>query len=219
MKILQPHKTQYPLVRYGKDNDGGYILADGLDYDLFLSCGIGNDLSFDLMFRKFHPDIEAHAFDGTTLYIDELESGIKYHRICIGANNSETHTNLHDYLSKHKNVFIKMDIEGYERDWIESLPDELLNNIKQLVIEFHGLHVSMPFIWKILKSHTLIHIHANNYGGTIEVNNNAYPNVFECTFLRNDVATFEPYTGALPLPIDMPNNSRNRDIDLNFLTR
>lgn len=220
MKVLYPYDSGHELVRYGRDLDGGYVIADGLDYDLFISCGIGNELSFELMFKYLHPNIDAHAFDGSSLYLDEAESGIHYHRLNIAAENTETTTNLHDYLSTHKDVFLKMDIEGHERAWLAALPDNLMRNIKQFAIEFHGLTACLPFIEHILKTHTLIHIHGNNYGGVIQYNNQTYPNVFECTFLRDvDLISYDRYHGELPRSVDRPNKPNAPDIDLSFLTK
>ena len=219
MKQLIVYDSGHPLERYGKDNDGGYIIADGMDYDCFLSCGIGNDLSFELMFAYLNPVKEAHAFDGSDMFMEESETGIQYHRLNIKMHNSETSTNLHEYLSKHKDVFIKMDIEGYEREWLASLPDNLIANIKQLVIEFHGLDPCLPFIESLNNTHALVHLHGNNFGGVVERNGNIYPNVFECTFVRlKDCLKYDRYHGPLPREIDQPNKPSEPDIDLNFLT-
>ena len=59
---------------------------------------------------------------------------------------------------------IKMDIEGAEFAWLDSLNDYQLQRIRQIVIEIHS-----PFDkkkWKLLnrlaESHWLVHFHPNN---------------------------------------------------------
>lgn len=218
MKQLKPYNCGRSLVRYGKDNDGGYIVAEYKGYSCFLSCGIGNDLSFEVDFMNHCFVYDAHAFDGTSMFIEENQTGIVYHRINIGTDNTDTTTNMHEYLKKYSDVFLKMDIEGHERAWLDATPDELLLNISQLVIEFHGLDISLPYIERLNKMFTLVHVHGNNYGGVVEHDGKQYPNVFECTFVNNSlIHCLSLYVGDLPCAIDQPNNQKLPDIDLNFL--
>ena len=62
--ILNTYKTPNNLVRIGPTHDGGYVIADGFNYDLFISCGIANDIRFEEAFLDIHP-IKCIAFDGT----------------------------------------------------------------------------------------------------------------------------------------------------------
>jgi hypothetical protein len=56
----------------------------------------------------------------------------------IGPSESPTETNLHALISNHEMVFLKMDIEGAEVDWLHSLNESHLNKLAQIVIEFHS---------------------------------------------------------------------------------
>jgi hypothetical protein len=158
-------------ARMGRDNDGGYIILGGYDYDLYLGCGISNDDSFETAFNTQFPHVPAFAFDGTIDNYPSSNSPVKFIRKNIANVNSEPigtncgTTNLHDYLNTYKNVFLKMDIEGHEYQWINSLSTEQLLNIRQIVMEFH-----FPFEkerWRCLQrlseTHWLCHIHGNNY--------------------------------------------------------
>jgi len=59
---------------------------------------------------------------------------------------------------------------------------------------------------KINRTHTLVHLHPNNGCKTHWVDGIMLPNVFECTFIRNDfVHTKTPNTNVIPQSIDMPN--------------
>lgn len=218
IKALTVFESPYLKKRYGKNNDGGYILAGGLKYDCFLSAGIGNDLSFENDIMSRYSFKQAHIFDGTSLFKQEEIGNLQFHKVNIGTLNTETHTNLHELISKHENILLKMDIEGYECGWLDTLTASMLSRFRQIVIEFHGFVKSIPYVIQINETHKLIHLHGNNYGGTIDIDGKIYPNVFECTFLNNHLCeVIKPNKQRLPIAnLDQPNNAVQNDIDLNF---
>jgi hypothetical protein len=98
-------------------------------------------------------------------------------------------TNLDFLLNNYKKIFLKMDIEGGEYPWILNLTEDQLNNISQIVIEFHGItddEWGTTFSDKIKcfnclnSTHYIIHAHGNNYGGTYE----RIPYVIELTYIN-----------------------------------
>jgi hypothetical protein len=85
-----------------------------------------------------------------------------------------------------------MDIEGCEFEWIETLDIQNLKNIKQIVIEFHGIYDNsfginfdqkLNCFRKITETHYLIHCHGNNWSKTLL----RIPNVVELTFIRKSI--------------------------------
>ena len=53
LELLEIYKSDnYPKIRLGRGKDGGYVIIDGLNYDLLLGCGISNDDSFEHCFLK-----------------------------------------------------------------------------------------------------------------------------------------------------------------------
>jgi mannosyltransferase OCH1-like enzyme len=216
-------------IRLGNQGDGGYIIADlPGSYDCYLSCGVNDEESFTRDFLELGkvPDGKSFAFDGTIQsYPYQYSKDIFFMKKNIGSENSTEKTNLSSILSQHKDVFIKMDIEGGEYEWLNSDVD--LSNIKQLVIEFHGIcddnwghkksekNLAMR---KLLKTHTLVHCHANNYG-TIYLANyygDSLPTVIECTFIKNSEIEFPKFnTQKFPLiGIDYKNRWDRDEIDL-----
>jgi hypothetical protein len=126
-------------------------------------------------------------------------------------------------LEKNKNIFLKMDIEGSEYKWL--LSDRVnLNNIKQMVIEFHGINDNswgcehskkIESLDKISKTHYLIHSHGNNYSSTT----NKVPDVIELTYVNKNYFESIPdfNTQELPIPnLDYPNKPNTKDYKLNF---
>jgi hypothetical protein len=212
---LQVYKSSHKKVRVGRDYDGGYIICDipNIKYDLFISGGIETDISFENNFLEKYPDLDCVAYDGT---ISELPSGahpkIQFHRKNLSDTNSDTHSNLQEYFEKYNNIFMKMDIEGWEDHLFSSIRDDQLSKISQLVIEFHNPYlVTVPS--RLAKTHWLVHFHPNNCCG---MGPNGVPNTYECTYIRKEYdSDVIPNPDPIPNPeIDMPNVENTPDIIL-----
>ena len=50
LKIIK--SLDHSKIRLGKNGDGGYVILDGLNYDLLIGCGISNDDSFEHAFLE-----------------------------------------------------------------------------------------------------------------------------------------------------------------------
>jgi hypothetical protein len=189
-----------------------------------ISGGISNDISFEEAFLRKYTGVPCVAFDGTISQLPHPVPGITFVRKNLGASNSASLTNLHEYISPYHNVFLKMDIEGHEFSVLPSLLEVYADRIKQITIEFHspmiferypsyfvGLQdVRQEALYSVLeqltRTHTLVHIHGNNGSGSGTVDGIFYPYVFECTYIRNDYAGEKKLnTVSIPTSLDMPN--------------
>lgn len=246
MDSLILYSTEHEKMRLGRRNDGGYVICKlPGSYDLFISGGISGDISFeqnflDVYYKQSTRTPHCFAFDGT---IDRMPVTVPDERMTFVKKNlgdprisGDCVTNLHDYISGHSDVFMKIDIEGHEFRLLPTLIEKLnhldrsmIQNIKQLVVEIHSpgdiqLHptyfqglsdITHDFMFKMLErlneTHTLVHLHANNGCKTHIVNAGekgdvVLPNVFECTFIRNDfVKTKTRNNESLPTVHDMKN--------------
>jgi hypothetical protein len=231
LDYLIVYKSDNPKVRVGSGNDGGYIIADNLEYDCCISCGIANDINFEKEFSIKYPNLDIIAFDGTINQLPEYHPKIQFVKKNIGTSNSDTTTNLFDFFEKYDNIFVKMDIERYEYQWLHSLSQEQLKKIKQLVIEFHypftdnhgfrnlsgpkSIPEKTGIIKNLVETHTLVHLHGNNCCGITMYEGCVVPNVFECTYIRKDIQPQLHYTDdKIPSPLDYP-NVIGPDIELN----
>ena len=217
------------LSRVGPKSDGGYVVFSGLTYDLFISCGIARDIRFEEEFLDQNPGLCCLAYDGTIHEFPSTEKPINWFPKNIAAYPSNSESDLSDVLDGFSNVFLKMDIEGSEFDWINNIGTNILEKFSQIVIEIHW-----PFdvyraraLKKLSQTHSLIHIHGNNYNdcvipshlpsgrstsGTInlinaEGQNIEFPEVFEATFLRKDLLPegCVPISKTFPTELDFPN--------------
>jgi len=223
MEHLILFTPSYPIERIGKNNDGGYVICNlPGEYDLFISGGVSNDISFEQHFLKKHPNLKCYAFDGTINSLPENDSRISFIKKNLGKETSET-TNLKSYMDSFEDIFMKIDIEGHEFRLFPEL-ETYMTKIKQLVLEIHSpddikLHpkyfkglqdIDHKFMFSMFsminKTHTLVHVHANNGCQSHVYDGIKLPNVFECTFIRNDFVTEKiPNKTPLPLSIDMCN--------------
>ena len=230
MDSLIVYKNKFEKIRVGSPNDGGYVICDlPNDYDCFISCGISDNIDFEIDFIDKY-NIECNAFDGT---IDKLPKNIdkcNFNKINIGVDNNVNTTNLKHLINKYNNIMLKMDIETYEFRWIDILSSDDLNKFKQIVIEFHfpfydyslpnfdiptSSEFKMNTLKKLSETHYLIHFHPNTVCGTTYYKNILVPNVFECTYIRKDCQEYIGYNDInIPHPLDMKNRITDPEIYL-----
>jgi len=236
MDFLTRYKTEYKKIRLGSDYDGGYIIADGLTYDTFISCGIADDVTFENDFIRKYNVTECFAFDGT---IEKLptnsDKNITFVKKNISSKITDNTTNLSDYVCEKNNIFLKMDIETNEYQWLEVTSSEHMNKFIQIVIEIHfpftysetlfsklsysmSVEKKINLIKKINNTHYLIHLHPNSCCGTTRFHNIIVPNVLEFTFLRKDLCS-NVSVDTSPIPnklLDRPNRKNEHEIVFNY---
>ena len=219
--VLTVYKSPFPKIRLGKDYDGGYIMVDipNIKYDILLSGGISNDISFEEDFIKKYTDAKCIAFDGSIDKLPKQNDDITFIKKYIGYKNSKTYTNIYDYIDSNNSIFIKMDVEGGEIPWIESLHDNQINKFDQIVIEFHCpfSDKEIDVFDKINKNHILVHFHGNNCCGLRVHKGVNIPNIFECTYLHKKYFNCEPELNKdlIPSSLDMPNTG-NPEIHIDY---
>jgi FkbM family methyltransferase len=215
-------------IRLGNNHDGGYVFGDiEQKYDCYISAGVSNEESFSRDFiNKYNMTNEnSFAFDGTiNQYPYQYTNKITFIKRNIGKDKNSKTANLSYFTEKYENIFLKMDIEGSEYEWLLSLNKDTINKFAQIVIEFHGINDDsfgyyyddkLNCLKKLSDSHYLIHIHGNNYGGIT----NGIPNVVELTYIRKNYFIEEPKFNTEKLPIkylDFPNNLNLPEINLSF---
>jgi hypothetical protein len=240
LEVLRVWDTGSRLQRLGPDSDGGYVIYPGLQYDLFISCGISDDIRFELSFLRANPGIKCIAFDGTIDSLPNSDQPIEFRKRNIAAFPRSSESDLTEVLQGASNVFLKMDIEGSEFDWIACASLDTMNKFAQIVIEVHW-----PFdqfrakaLAKIAATHCPIHIHGNNYNsqvipkhlpsgrsydGTVTIRDSdgrpiKFPEVFEVTYLRKDLmpSGAEPIRKSFPTELDSPNCPNIPDIEFSI---
>jgi len=214
--------------RLGINEDGGYIIAilNG-SYDFYISAGVSTEESFTRDFIELYNMNKSNcaAFDGTiNKYPTEYTDKIFFYKRNISAFKSNKTSNLNYFTDNYNDIFLKMDIEGSEYEWLNALNESQLNKFKQIVIEFHGINDDswntilsdkIKCFEKLSNTHYPVHIHGNN-NGTLT---GKIPDTVEITYIRKNEMICELEFNQQLLPIinlDFPNNPNKKDYDLNF---
>lgn len=112
-------------------------------------------------------------------------------------------------------VFLKLDIEGSEYDFLEQIR-KFSRFLTGLVVEFHDVpeyrDMIVDFVRKL--DMPLVHIHGNNCSGC---DYNGDPRVIELTFKRRSVEDVENKNFCYPIKeLDTPNKCDEDDLSLIF---
>ena len=208
--------------------------------DLLISLGIWKDWSFeeDFLSRK-EVELYAYdasisetfflmRFLGSLIKVNrphrQLRLYLSYRRFFsqkkvhhikkfVGLNTaSKSHCTFLEALNAtdHKNIFLKVDVEGSEYRFLDDLVAHA-DRISGLAIEFHDCDIHLKTIEKFINDFglKLVHAHANN-GGHIR-SDDGLPLVMELTFSKY-ADTFT--STRLPHQLDMPNNRKKPEVEL-----
>ena len=172
------------------------------------------------IFLKLYPNIPCFAFDGTISSLPSQNPDITFIKKNIGSVNNESLTNLHEYFEKYDNIFIKMDIEGHEFEWLSTLNTKQIRKIRQFVVEFHypiNNIQNWSMLEKLKKNMWLIHLHAHNgcrYNKYLlnDGSDLIIPNLIECTYIRREFLEYN--NEPVPSSIDQMNSPEAPHLEL-----
>jgi hypothetical protein len=214
------------LVRIGNQaGDGGYLVGCGLsEYSVLLSYGILDDVSFEEDFSRRWPLCKIHLFDHTIPCAPASERPMIFHQVGVGAEDVFPFGTLQKHWevfgNRENRIFLKMDVEGAEYDSLLSTPKLVLEAIDQLVLELHDVEWWNTNVLRLLKRlkevFVVVHVHANNSGGAVDVEGVLVPKVLEVTFMnRHRYAGFKLVN--VPNMFDVANDARFPELGLEGL--
>ena len=215
---LRPHHVPgWDKQRIGSTRDGGYVCIPDFDgVDAVLSFGISDNVDFD-------EDVAArgaavYQYDHTVDDPRPNDPRLVFHKKMIGVEERagiETLPALvrrHDRGQQRPNIFLKIDIEGWEWPVFDEIDEADLGRIRQITGEFHGFEFFRYPVWrermvramtKVARRFALVHVHANNCASTTVVDGIMLPNVLELTFLNRACYATEPSGERFPSVLDM----------------
>jgi hypothetical protein len=238
--LWKPAEYPGPLVRIGAVHDGGYPISPAAlkGSDVLLSMGLNDDWQFEEDFRRrsgarvicFDHTVTGRFWAKYTLFalmkanFRRARKVIGYHqffsrpdvshrRLKIGYDSPGS-ISLKSILADidSENMFLKCDIEGGEY----RIVDDIVENQRRftgMAMEFHDVDLQRQRIDSFIRrlnDFTLVHVHANNFGGT---DPRGDPLVIEVTFTRSDLIN---EGGGAQEFVEHSNNPAARDIDLFF---
>lgn len=214
------------LVRVGRENDGGYVMAKPFsEGKIAYSLGICDDVSWDLNMAEM--GYEIYQYDHTIEGLPELNESFHWFKVGLTGEKETDELKHLDTLIKengHENesgMVLKMDIEGFEWSVINQSSEETLKKFDQIVMEIHNINSStnkeeiIRALEKLNKTHGMVHIHANNNIGQIVFNGNYITaDALEITLLNREKYNLKDSEIIVPTNIDQVNNTYYRDLFL-----
>lgn len=207
------------LIRVGRQNDGGYLMVNEFaGKSVAYSFGICDDVSWDSDVAA--RGLSVYMYDHTIEALPEVAAqggGSAFHWFKTGICGSTPALNcktLPQILTENghdscRDLTLKMDVEGAEWDAIGETPSAVWDQFNQIVLEMHWLtdtHRTGEYIAhleKLLSTHALVAVHANNHSGYLVAGNTVIPDVIECLFVRrrdHQFAPGSPFLAAMDQP-------------------
>lgn len=221
------HNGNLQLVRHGKPNDGGYVVATKAfeSADALLGYGINDDNSFEDNFSEIYAK-PSYGFDCGITHINAKSPLFTFVDQCIGSdrtlyNTSQSSGKISTFEQqvgqlklKGKKLFIKMDIEGAEYEAFEGiLPYHSSITGIALEIHFHDIEATkkaLKLLSSLDKNFVLLHVHGNNccVGFSTPNSIGKISRVLELSYIHKSLITnyHVAKDQTHPTAIDMPNN-------------
>lgn len=223
-QLLNIKKAEkYSLVRIGTpDKDGGYVMLNNFyKYGIAYSFGICDDINWDndIANKGYNIFMYDHTVDKLPFERKEFH----FHKNGISGSANDKLNTLEYFIEKngHKNynnMLLKMDVEGYEWDFLDTVNINILTQFDQIVIELHNLlqnnQHKLHLLEKLNQTHQLIHLHGNNCSAVLQIGQNLFPDTVEATYINNKNYTVIDTQINLPSPFDKPNDPSIADIIL-----
>ena len=220
-----------PLLRVGKEADGGYIMGEDFEgVAAAYSFGIGDDVSWDRAIAE--RGIPVYMYDNTIEGLPEQHPHFHFFKTGIGGKSNppalkDIGTLIQENGHQGQNLLMKMDIEGAEYAAFAALSEAEIAQFTQIVMEVHRAQEALydlerylalsHLLQKILKDFYCVHLHANNNGWMEERNGIKVPVLLELSFIRKDRANdFQP-AQQLRTDLDRKNFPHKPDLAVDFL--
>lgn len=171
------------IKRIGSPNDGGYVMCANLmeGAKAGYSYGIAADDNWGCEISK-KLKAPVHQYDCFTPHRPKCDGGqFVFHDECLSdkaetldaAGKQKPFDTLVSQFKKNgdadKHIIIKIDVEGAEWNSILATPEDVLDRMDQLVMEFHGQgkpHFKPHYVdvlKKLKKQFHLVNVHYNNH--------------------------------------------------------
>jgi hypothetical protein len=230
LRLISPLSViNFPKCRVGGFQDGGYVMLDDLDcIGVCYSLGVGPDVTWDCEMA----DRGAHVYQ----YDHTVACPPTAHPRCLHFRTGITHDSslAPDFKridalleenghSNREDMVLKIDIEGHEWDSLDALDPAIFDKFRQIAAEFHGLRMlnvdsfrqrAHRVLSKLRRTHEVIHVHGNNFGGMVVVEGIPIADCLELTLVNRRHYSFALASEIFPGHLDCANNSTIPDLFL-----
>ena len=224
--IRKLHAKKVPLIRLGNDGDGGYLVPNDLiGIEALFSPGVGKTSEFENDIAKKNINVFMVDASVSSPCIDNKR--FNFLKKFVGSSSYDNFITMDDWVGKAKplrkdsDLMLQMDIEGDEYPALLAISNDNLRRARIMVIEFHRLgdlrnrefyRMVFATFSKLLSTHEIAHVHANNGKLANRIRGLHVPEVAEFTFLRKDFVKQKNRIKKLPHPLDQKNCPNKRDV-------
>ena len=218
-------------ILIGDKKDGSYILLDDFkDIKIAYSFGISNKIEFDKALADRGIDI--YMYDHTINKLPYYNSKFHWQKIGITGNN-QTNDKLKTleeliFINGHnleKNMILKIDVEHSEWNSLNNLPDNILNQFKYILIEYHFykknyIKLYYNVLKKLQKNHQVFYIRCNGRHKIITFGNNRICKYLEVSYVIKDDNQFTIDDSIYPIfefDFTPPRLNKKTEMNLNIL--
>ena len=226
ISFFKVYQTDKDLICLGSDGDGGYLIPNDLQgITANVSLGVAQDSNFESALADL--GIHSYMADGSVEAPIIESEFFSFNKLFVGEGFTPDWISFENYMSKfvpiNGDLILSMDIEGDEYDVLSDVLESTLVRFRIITIEFHDLdliflksnYIQLQKIMrKLLKNHSIVHMHPNTYGPTVKYLGLEIPPVMEITLLRNDRINTRENVIYLPHNLDSKNATWMPDIIL-----
>jgi hypothetical protein len=205
--------------RFGGSHDTGFVMCKNLVDDVEAAYSYGttadDDWACDVSRRYRMP---VHYYGCVVSDPAPCETGeLVFHAECLGGRRQQLDTRSFDTLANQvasnghtgRRLLVKIDVEGPEWESLMASPDEVLERIEQLAIEFHGASDRgfVELIRKLKRNFYIVNLHFDN--NTCSEETDPLPaRAYEVLFVNKRIARIDPTEPGVPLPspLNAPDN-------------
>jgi hypothetical protein len=176
LEELQPVALENcTLGRFGGPDDTGFLMCKNLieEVEAVYSYGlVANDDWACEVSRRYGIPVQQYncvAPSGPAC----VNGDLVMHEVCLGDRAAEVEARSFDTLASHvaanghrgRRLLVKIDVEGAEWDALMATPDEVLERIDQLPIEFHGVNEQrfLEVLRKLKRTFHIVNLYFNNH--------------------------------------------------------
>lgn len=216
--------------RIGSVFDGGYVIVDDINSnDYCIAIGIGDDSTFENEMAE--KCCKVLLFDHTIQNPQLNFANMEFFKKGISHKPSNYMMTLEEVLvlvPKEVDLILKIDVEGDEWDIFANLPNKYLPRFRQIIGEFHNIHLlSDPVFYekvsdtlsKLTETHDLVNCHINNWSAQHLVQGVPLADVVELSFFRKTDTATQSTTIQLSSDLNAPNQPSKNDFEWSFIKK
>lgn len=212
IESTRPYILDGKLVRYGRNIDGGYIVNKKYTEisEVLYTYGVGDDISFERDLLNDNPMYKCNLYDPAVKVWPTINGNVHKYVEGLSIEKKDNYDSFFNHLKNNndedKKILLKIDIEGAEFDFLNNVDLDKLDNVVQMVIEFHlednYINDFINITNRINEYYYIIHLHGNTYRPFVKVGNCDFPQVPEITYVNKKYVKETPVLSTLSYPIE-----------------